>query len=118
MPPKGTAGLARSRVSGSRRDPLPPAKTMVNTSRCTRKPPHDARQQNQENEWHRRPPSIVHRNESQANGSTRVTAGGAGGDSSTVVDEGAFWGKTRRSARALDFTELGRRAVSLFTIPW
>src|SRR5665811_1574181 len=25
MPPKGTAGLARSRVSGSRRDPLPPA---------------------------------------------------------------------------------------------
>src|SRR5262245_17146943 len=32
MPPKGTAGLARSRVSGSSRDPLPPARTTANTS--------------------------------------------------------------------------------------
>src|SRR6266851_109010 len=37
-PPKGTAGLARSRVSGSRRVPLPPAKINVNTS-ITRMPP-------------------------------------------------------------------------------
>lgn len=32
MPPNGTAGLARSRVSGSNRDPLPPAKITVNIS--------------------------------------------------------------------------------------
>src|SRR5579875_1285605 len=31
-PPKGTAGLARSRVKGSRRVPLPPARINVNTS--------------------------------------------------------------------------------------
>ena len=31
-PPKGTAGLARSRVNGSKRDPLPPARTTANTS--------------------------------------------------------------------------------------
>src|SRR5437660_11094408 len=31
-PPKGTAGLARSRVSGSRRVPLPPARIKVRTS--------------------------------------------------------------------------------------
>jgi hypothetical protein len=41
MPPNGTAGLARSRVKGSRRDPRPPAKTMANTSRYTSKPPLD-----------------------------------------------------------------------------
>ena len=31
-PPKGTAGFARSRVSGSKREPLPPASTTANTS--------------------------------------------------------------------------------------
>src|SRR5882672_3874491 len=31
MPPNGTAGLARSRVSGSRRWPLPPARTTTAT---------------------------------------------------------------------------------------
>src|SRR5438034_8951250 len=30
-PPNGTAGLARSRVSGSSRVPLPPARTTANT---------------------------------------------------------------------------------------
>src|ERR1700693_5575022 len=34
LPPKGTAGLARSRVRGKRRVPLPPASTMPNTRRC------------------------------------------------------------------------------------
>src|ERR1700686_2252341 len=34
LPPKGTAGLARSRVRGKRRVPLPPARTMPNTRRC------------------------------------------------------------------------------------
>src|SRR5262252_1809793 len=33
LPPKGTAGLARSRVSGKRRVPLPPARTMPRTRR-------------------------------------------------------------------------------------
>src|SRR4051794_35237191 len=32
MPPKGTAGLARSRVSGPSRAPLPPARTTAKTS--------------------------------------------------------------------------------------
>src|SRR5579872_106978 len=31
LPPKGTAGLARSRVSGKRRVPLPPASTIPST---------------------------------------------------------------------------------------
>src|ERR1039458_306544 len=31
LPPKGTAGLARSLVSGASRVPLPPARTMPNT---------------------------------------------------------------------------------------
>ena len=31
-PPNGTAGLARSRVSGSNRDPFPPARITANTS--------------------------------------------------------------------------------------
>src|SRR5512137_2127531 len=30
LPPKGTAGLARSAVKGCKRDPLPPARRMVN----------------------------------------------------------------------------------------
>src|SRR5580704_729208 len=34
LPPKGTAGLARSRVRGKSRVPLPPARTMPNTRRC------------------------------------------------------------------------------------
>src|SRR6202795_1544910 len=34
LPPKGTAGLARSRVRGKRRVPLPPASTMPHTRRC------------------------------------------------------------------------------------
>src|ERR1035437_5151964 len=33
LPPKGTAGLARSRVRGKSRVPLPPARTMPNTRR-------------------------------------------------------------------------------------
>src|SRR5262245_18971286 len=39
MPPKGTAGLARSRVRGSRREPLPPARTTANTSFIAKQPP-------------------------------------------------------------------------------
>src|SRR5579871_2286439 len=35
-PPKGTAGLARSRVKGSSRVPLPPARIKVNTSRTSK----------------------------------------------------------------------------------
>src|SRR5579862_3656035 len=34
LPPNGTAGLARSRVSGKRRVPLPPASTMPSTRMC------------------------------------------------------------------------------------
>src|SRR5579859_826803 len=34
LPPKGTAGLARSRVRGKSRVPLPPASTMPSTRRC------------------------------------------------------------------------------------
>src|ERR1035437_7362040 len=34
LPPKGTAGLARSRVRGKSRLPLPPASTMPNTRIC------------------------------------------------------------------------------------
>src|ERR1035438_3606311 len=32
LPPKGTAGFARSAVNGCRRDPLPPARRMVSVS--------------------------------------------------------------------------------------
>src|SRR3984893_5307471 len=38
LPPKGTAGLARSCVSGYRRLPLPPARTNDTTGRCMLKP--------------------------------------------------------------------------------
>jgi hypothetical protein len=38
LPPKGTAGLARSCVSGYRRLPLPPARTNATTGRCMLKP--------------------------------------------------------------------------------
>src|SRR5262245_16312691 len=34
LPPKGTAGLARSRVRGYRRVPLPPARTRPSTRSC------------------------------------------------------------------------------------
>src|SRR5258708_690745 len=34
LPPKGTAGFARSRVSGKRRVPLPPASTIPSTRGC------------------------------------------------------------------------------------
>jgi hypothetical protein len=36
IPPKGTAGFARSRVSGARRSPCPPARRHTNVSRTTR----------------------------------------------------------------------------------
>jgi hypothetical protein len=34
LPPKGTAGLARSAVSGWRREPAPPAKMMLMVLSC------------------------------------------------------------------------------------
>ena len=37
-PPKYTAGLARSLVSGYKRSPAPPARTMTTTSSCMRAP--------------------------------------------------------------------------------
>src|SRR5688572_16197293 len=39
FPPKGTAGLARSRVSGQRRCPCPPPRIAVTTSRIARSLP-------------------------------------------------------------------------------
>src|SRR5277367_3419890 len=74
MPPNGTAGLARSRVKGSRRDPRPPASTMAKTSRYTRRPPLDDPPGIESIHWHRGLLTIVRGNLSQANGFIRAHA--------------------------------------------
>ena len=89
MPPNGTAGLARSRVKGSRRDPRPPANTMANTSRYTRKPPLDVSLGNRKIHGHRGLLTIVHGNVRQANGFARRNPCGSG----------AFWPRSAEAHR-------------------